>query len=88
MKWMLVVMVLGTAPLKTEMLFDTIDQCFAAEEQMRAAYTEAYNRWSAWAGANPAESGWPNSRAFQEGRMGLRNAATCIPHKDRLTNFN
>ena len=53
MKWMLLVLIYGTIPVKTGLLFDTIDDCLKAEEQMRDSYIRTYNSWLTWAQANP-----------------------------------
>ena len=39
MKWMLLVLIYGTIPVKTGLVFGTIDECLKAEEQMRGEYT-------------------------------------------------
>ena len=36
MKWMLVVMIFGSHAVKTDVIFDTLDKCLAAEEAVRA----------------------------------------------------
>jgi hypothetical protein len=45
MKWMLIVMVFGAAPVKTDLLFDSLDDCLKAEESARGEYARAYNIW-------------------------------------------
>ena len=56
MKWMLLVLIYGTIPVKTGLLFDTIDDCLKAEEEMRNSYIRTYNTWETWAKANPSEA--------------------------------
>jgi len=34
MKWMLVIIVFGTHPVKTDLVFDSLDKCLEAEEVM------------------------------------------------------
>ena len=80
MKWLLIVMVLGTTPVKTDLIFDTIDQCLTAEDTMRAEYSRAYNAWLEWAAQNRSKSGYPRSADFMGKRIGLNNFGTCIPH--------
>ncbi len=80
MKWLLVVLVFGNAPIATNLVFSTLDDCLRAEERMRAYYATAYNVWREWAVANPQTSGLPGSDQFQQERIGLHNRATCIPH--------
>jgi len=43
MKWLLVVMVMNT-PLKTDLVFQSLDSCLSAEGQMRAQWAAVYNR--------------------------------------------
>ena len=45
MKWMLIVMVFGVSPVKTNLLFNTIDDCLNAEDAMRAEYARTFNTW-------------------------------------------
>jgi hypothetical protein len=78
MKWMLVVMILGSSPVKTDLVFGSLDECLKAEDVMRGAYVDAYNAWQKWAKANPADSSYPNSEPFMQKR-GL-HWGTCIPH--------
>ncbi len=80
MKWMLIVLVVGGSPTKTNLLFDTLDQCLAAEDTMRSEYVLAFNKWRSWAKANPAELGFPDSEEFMRNRIGVNNYGTCIPH--------
>ena len=80
MKWMLVVLVFGGSPVKTNLLYDTLDECLKAEDSMRSEYVLAFNKWNSWAKANPSEAGFPNSEAFMKRRIGLDNQGTCIPH--------
>ena len=45
MKWMLVVMALGTTPIQTDLVYDTLDACYAAEDRMAVEYNRLYNDW-------------------------------------------
>ncbi len=74
MKWMLFVLVFGSHPVETNLLFDSIDACLKAEETMRSEYARAYSQgtWSAAVG----ESNDPSVVS----RYGQRTTATCIPH--------
>ena len=45
MKWMLVVSVGGVTPVQTDVLFEKLSNCLAAEEQLRKAYTDALDAW-------------------------------------------
>ena len=45
MKWMLVDLVGGVTPVQTDVMFDKLSDCLAAEEQLRKAYTDALEAW-------------------------------------------
>ena len=45
MKWMLVVLVGGVAPVQTDVLFEKLSDRLAAEEQLRKAYSDALMAW-------------------------------------------
>ena len=63
MKWMLVVMIFGTQAVKTDLIFDTLDACLAAEERMRAEQVSKYNRdASRTRHSSCAASGWRTER--------------------------
>jgi hypothetical protein len=79
MKWTLIVLAFGTSPIKTDLVFNSLDDCLRAEDQMRAEYARAYSVWDAWAQKNQAEAGYPNSKKFMQGRIGLKNRGTCVP---------
>jgi hypothetical protein len=80
MAWLLVVMVLGSVPVSTNLVFGTLDECLQAEDQLRAATREHFDAWLAWARADPAASGFPDSERLMRGRLGLENSGTCVPH--------
>jgi hypothetical protein len=42
MKWLLLVIV-ANAPVKTDLVFPTLNQCLLAERDMRAAWVQIYN---------------------------------------------
>jgi hypothetical protein len=81
MKWMLLVLVFGTTPIETGLIFDSLDDCLKAEQTMRDDYARAYDAWRTWAQANKAESDYPDSDMFMQKRTGLQTSGTCIPHK-------
>ena len=80
MEWMLVIVVMGTTPVKTDMTFTTLQECLDVEDQTRAEIAEVYNKWRSWASSNPTVSGFPSSEPFMSRRIGMQNVATCIPH--------
>jgi hypothetical protein len=73
MKWMLFVLVFGSYPVETKLLFDNLDACLGAEDSMRKEYARAFS-----------ESAWdPESRTSDlstVSRYGQKTTATCIPH--------
>lgn len=47
MNWMLVVLALGTTPVQTNLIYDNLPACYAAEDRMAAEYVKSYNDWVA-----------------------------------------
>lgn len=47
MKWTLVVMALGTTPIQTGLVYDTLEACYAAEDRMASEYVRFHNAWVA-----------------------------------------
>jgi hypothetical protein len=43
MQWLLVVLIMNT-PVKTDLVFDSLDACLVAEEKMRSEWAGVYNR--------------------------------------------
>jgi hypothetical protein len=79
MKWILVVLIGGVAPLQTDLQFDKLSDCLSAEEQLQTAYSEAYEAWDKLAATNiERRRDYRKAREFQERR--LANTGTCIPH--------
>jgi hypothetical protein len=79
MKWMLVVLVGGVTPVQTDVLFEKLSDCLAAEEQLRKAYTDALETWDKRAAlAFERRSDYVRARQLQARK--LDNSGTCIPH--------
>ena len=76
MKWMLIVLIMGTTPVRTGLVYDTVDTCYAAEDEMASEYTRYYNDWIAWAKDHPKESGYPTIPNYISQRL-MRGV--CIP---------
>jgi hypothetical protein len=70
MKWTLVVMALGTTPIPTNLVYETLDACYAAEDHMAGEYAKFYNDWLT---RNPARPVPP----FITQRLAR---GVCIPH--------
>ena len=79
MKWMLVVLVGGVAPVQTDVLFEKLSDCLAAEEQLRKAYSDALMAWDQRA-ATTFERRRDYVRAREVQARKLDNSGTCIPH--------
>ena len=79
MKWMLVVLVGGMTPVQTDVIFEKLSDCLAAEEQLRKAYTDALVAWDKQA-AMTFERRRDYVRARQLQARKLDNSGTCIPH--------
>lgn len=43
MKWMLIVVVFGIAPVETGLFFDDLDTCWAAREPIAQEYADVFN---------------------------------------------
>ena len=71
MKWTLIVVVFGTMPVETDLIFNSLDDCLKAEEAMRAEYVRAYKDWTA---GQKKSSGYQTTQAFMRTRIGLENA--------------
>jgi hypothetical protein len=84
MKWMLVVVIFGTQPVKTDLIFDTLDLCLVAEERVRAEMTSKYNSWRA--GARDATR--LRDEPFQLRRIGMAEPCDCIPHAGPATKLD
>ena len=79
MKWMLVVLVGGVTPVQTDVLFEKLSDCLAAEEQLRKAYTDAIEAWDKRAVLTfDRRRDYLRARQLQARR--LDNSGTCIPH--------
>lgn len=70
MKWILVVIVMNS-PLKTDLIFDSLSGCLAAEKQMRKEWASIYNQTKV-AGAEKETLGMLSSQM---------TSGTCIPAK-------
>ena len=79
MKWMLVVVIGGVSPVQTDVIFDKLSDCLAAEEQLRKAYLDALEVWEKRAAITfERRRDYSKARALQARRFD--NSGTCIPH--------
>ncbi len=80
MKWMIVVVVLGgTAPVKTGLLYEDLDACWAATDLIMAEYGRVAKARLDSASANQTEQEFKVSRDYIMSRL-TTNSVTCIPH--------
>ena len=70
MKWVLVALVMNV-PVKTDLVFDSLSECLAAESHMRSEWSEAYN--------NARKSGVELERVGQI--SAAMTTGTCIPSR-------
>lgn len=70
MKWLLVAIVLNT-PVRTDLIFNSLSDCLAAESQMRKEWSETYSQ-SKKSGATSEALGLLSSQMTK---------GTCIPSK-------
>ncbi|MGY3447147.1 hypothetical protein [Bradyrhizobium sp. USDA 4473] len=84
MKWILVVLVGGVAPVQTDLVFEKLSDCLTAEEQLQQTYANAYSALSQRSTIDDGEfdrrRGRHHRRAREEAGGKLANAGTCIPH--------
>ena len=79
MKWMLVVLVGGVTPVQTDVLFEKLSDCLAAEAQLRKTYADALVAWDQrTASAFERRRDYVKARQLQARK--LDNIGTCIPH--------
>ena len=79
MKWILVVLVGGMTPVQTDVIFEKLSDCLAAEEQLRKTYSDALMTWDQRA-ATTFERRRDYVRARELQARKLDNSGTCIPH--------
>jgi len=84
MKWVLVVLIGGVTPITTDVTFEKLSDCLAAEEQLRQTYADAFDAWSQRAATNLERSGRYRERNFYRAReleaKKFANTGTCVPH--------
>jgi hypothetical protein len=84
MKWMIVMVVFGTQPVKTDLMFNTLGECRTAIYAIQKQIADEYNETHAWAKKQDASVLLGDLKRWEEVQMralGMKNAATCIPHR-------
>jgi hypothetical protein len=85
MNWMLVIIVLGTQPVKTDLVFDTLDKCLAAGDLMRSEQGVSWYGWQAAMRKMGVWEGWwgywrmGKDESAMRRRLGMENETTCVP---------
>jgi uncharacterized protein YgiB involved in biofilm formation len=74
MKWILIVLVFGSTPMETGLVYNSVDECLKAEETMRAQWDSAMKAMQKEFREMPTT---PNYIAKQS------ISGTCIPHAER-----
>lgn len=83
MKWILVVLVGGVAPVQTDLVFEKLSDCLTAEQQLQQTYANAYSALSLRSMDEDhydRRRGRHHRRDREEAAGKLANAGTCIPH--------
>ena len=84
MKWILVVLVGGVAPVQTDLVFEKLSDCLTAEEQLQQTYANAYSALGQHATMDNDDldrrRGRRHRRSREEATGKIANAGTCIPH--------
>ena len=82
MKWMLIIVVFGTAPIKTDLRFDTLEECAKATQQAMETADRAFSDWLTQTAVVEGRDVTPSEEQSMMRRFGFagRNEGTCIPH--------
>jgi hypothetical protein len=74
MQWVLVIIVAGS-PIKTDLVFPTLRECFQAEDQIAGEYSKAYQESLKWAQDNRTA----DFEAIEKLARSRLHRGTCIP---------
>jgi hypothetical protein len=84
MKWVLVVLIGGVTPIQTDVIFEKLSDCLAAEEQLHQTYADALDAWSQRTATNPDRFDRHHRRDYYRVREAeakrFANTGTCVPH--------
>jgi hypothetical protein len=81
MKWVLVVLIGGVNPVTTDVTFEKLSDCLAAEQQLRQTYAEAFD--ASQRDAEPIDRRDRHRRSYKTRELEARrfpNTGTCVPH--------
>lgn len=80
MRWTMIVMVFGTEPVETGLVYDTLSSCMVAQTEARRAYADHFNTLSAEWGPSMSEEERKRYVEYWNSTL-LSNRVTCIPTK-------
>ena len=84
MKWILVVLAGGVAPVPTDLTFEKLSDCLVAEQQLRETYADALDALRERASSSVDRLSRREQRQFYRARdrdvKRFANTGTCIPH--------
>ena len=83
MKWILVVLIGGVTPVTTDVTFEKLSDCLAAEQQLRQAYAEAFDAWNQRTALSDRVDRHRRRDSYRAREMEARkfaNTGTCVPH--------
>lgn len=78
MKWLLVALVMH-APVKTDLVFDSLGACLQAESAMRKEWTDVINRTVQWTNVNTTMTKEEKQKNI-DFVMNQMTSGTCIPN--------
>jgi hypothetical protein len=83
MKWILVVLIGGVTPVTTDVTFEKLSDCLAAEQQLRQAYADAFDSWNQRAATSDHFDRYRRRDHYRAREMEAKrfaNTGTCVPH--------
>jgi hypothetical protein len=74
---------INQTPIDTGLIYDTLDECYQADDAIRKEYTDHYNTWNAWAKEHLTKDQLANAQMFM-----LRRDAfgICVPRASKISN--
>ena len=83
MKWILVVLIGGVTPVTTDVTFEKLSDCLAAEQQLRQAYSDAFDAWNQRAATSDYSERHRRRDSYRARELEAKkfaNTGTCVPH--------
>ena len=79
MKWAFVMMAMGTTPIQTNLVYDDLQACYAAEEKIAAEYADVFNQWLKTNGDTSLVPQYVKQRVMR---------GVCTPHQSTVSAQN